>query len=89
MRLECQQCGSQSIAEVLYGLPSYSEELRRDLASGKIVLGGCTLRLENCHCNDCGHEWVSPKAPVLSRIPDPEAEILGEERAGEGETNAS
>jgi len=40
---ECPRCGSDRIARVLYGLPDFSEELKRDLDAGRVVLGGCCV----------------------------------------------
>jgi len=37
---KCPECGSGSIAEILYGLPAYDEQMEGDLDAGKIVLGG-------------------------------------------------
>ena len=44
----------------MYGLPDpASDELRRDLDAGAIVLGGCCVSDDDPHwyCNACGHEW--------------------------------
>jgi len=40
---ECPRCGSDRIAVILYGLPDFSEGLKRDLDAGHIVLGGCCV----------------------------------------------
>ena len=56
----CPSCGSSDIARILYGEPAFSEELRRDLESGRIVLGGCVIvkgQIPKYRCNDCGHEF--------------------------------
>ena len=58
---KCPECGSDSIAEILYGLPAYDEQMERDLDAGKIVLGGCCVSDDSpeWHCNKCKHEWGS------------------------------
>lgn len=63
--LECPECGSKNIAEILWGMPALDEELERNLDEGRIVLGGCCITDENTdwRCNDCGCEFGSnPKA---------------------------
>lgn len=51
----CPNCGSSRIADILYGLPYYSEELERDIEAGRIVLGGCLISENNPSwiCADC------------------------------------
>ncbi len=39
----CPVCGSKKIANILYGLPVFSEKLNKDIETGKIVLGGCII----------------------------------------------
>lgn len=56
---KCPQCGSLNVAEILWGMPAYDEELERRLANGSIVLGGCCISPADpdWHCNDCGCEF--------------------------------
>ena len=56
---KCPECGSGSIAAILYGLPLYDEQMKRDLDIGKIVLGGCCVSHDfpKWHCNECKHRW--------------------------------
>jgi hypothetical protein len=56
---KCPECGSGSIAEILYGLPAYDEQMERDLDASKIVLGGCCVSDDSpeWHCNECEHKW--------------------------------
>jgi hypothetical protein len=58
---KCPKCGSDSIAEILYGLPAFDEQMERDIDSGKIVLGGCCISDDSSkgHCNKCKYEWGS------------------------------
>ncbi len=55
----CPECGGESIARYLWGLPARSEKLQRDIDEGRIVCGGCcvTGADPDWHCNDCGHDW--------------------------------
>jgi len=60
-RAKCPQCGSRSIAAIGFGMPSWSAELEAELASGRLVLGGCCVTGDDPdrHCNGCGHDWRS------------------------------
>ena len=40
---KCPECGSIRIANILYGLPVFSSQLRKEKEEGKIVLGGCCV----------------------------------------------
>ena len=40
---KCPECGSIRIADILYGLPVWSQKLDEDLKVGKLVLGGCCI----------------------------------------------
>jgi len=52
--LACPKCGSTDFRRLLYGLPA--EELS-DHEAEYYRLGGCVVRPENWHCEDCGLEW--------------------------------
>lgn len=39
----CPFCGSEKIANILYGYPVISEELNNDINSRRVVLGGCVI----------------------------------------------
>lgn len=56
---QCPKCGAKSIAEILYGLPDFDEELNSDLKEGRLVLGGCIVSDDapQWHCNECRHEF--------------------------------
>jgi hypothetical protein len=56
----CPKCKSNSIAEIVYGMPDFDdEELKRDLLKKKIVLGGCVVwgGDPKLQCNDCEYQW--------------------------------
>jgi hypothetical protein len=48
-------------------------ELRREIAEGRIVLGGCTLAPEapKWRCNTCRHEWGHPRITYIERDGQP------------------
>lgn len=57
----CPRCGSRHVAEILRGMPAFTEELQRELAEGKVVLSGCDIDIAHpmpsYHCNDCEEEF--------------------------------
>lgn len=57
---KCPKCGSRNVAEILYGLPDFSDSrLQADLKSGKIVCGGCCIPPDapKYRCHECGCEF--------------------------------
>jgi hypothetical protein len=55
---KCPKCDSLRIANILYGMPAYSEKLMTDVENGKIILGGCILTGDDpkWQCFDCNTE---------------------------------
>lgn len=56
----CPECGSHDVADILRGMPVFTEELQRELDEGKVVLGGCVMELgpmPTRHCNRCEYEF--------------------------------
>ena len=55
MGVRCVKCGGHNTAEYLYGLPYMSEELEKNIADGKVKLGGCEVSDfdSKYHCNEC------------------------------------
>lgn len=57
----CPVCHSDDVARILWGEPAYDEQLRRNLAAGRAVLGGCRIPMEDeapaYHCNTCQCEF--------------------------------
>jgi hypothetical protein len=52
---KCPKCGSEKIARILYGLPSFSESLRIRINNNEVVLGGCCITGNDpsWKCIDC------------------------------------
>jgi predicted RNA-binding Zn-ribbon protein involved in translation (DUF1610 family) len=52
----CPKCGSKRIARIQWGMPNFSDELKRELDQGTVVLGGCIVsdRDPSWTCPDCG-----------------------------------
>jgi hypothetical protein len=69
-RVLCPTCRSARSAEVLYGMPAYSERLERDLAQQKVVLGGCivTGNDPNRECLECGERWRQEDPALLYQM---------------------
>ncbi len=67
MKRKCPRCGSSDVAEYLWGMPAFSEQLEKDMADHKIILGGCcvTGNDPSAHCNACGKDFGKP--PDLRR----------------------
>ena len=67
MKRKCPRCGSRDVAEYLWGMPAFSEQLEKDMADHKIILGGCcvTGNDPSAHCNACGKDFGKP--PYLRR----------------------
>jgi len=51
----CPKCGSDKIATILYGMPAFSDSLRKDLNDNKIILGGCCITNDDptWKCTSC------------------------------------
>ena len=56
---KCPECGSKRVAEILYGMPAFSDKLERDLEVGRIDLGGCCVTDNDpeWQCVECEHAW--------------------------------
>jgi hypothetical protein len=44
---KCPECGSEKISRILFGLPSFSGNLRKKLENNEVVLGGCCITEDN------------------------------------------
>lgn len=59
----CPHCGSDQVAEIVYGLPS--ADILDEGAQGRVVLGGCSVSTDDpTHaCRACGSEWTASDDP--------------------------
>ena len=57
--MNCPNCNSSSIAEILLGYPADMRELEKELDEKKIVLGGCIVTDHDpkWECNGCHARW--------------------------------
>lgn len=62
-KITCPFCGSTNVAEILYGLPVFSDKLDEDIKRGKVVLGGCCISNNDPdnHCNNCNKDFQTTK----------------------------
>ena len=60
-KIKCPYCGSEDIAEYLYGLYGYDEKMEKDIEAGKIILAGCCIEIPNYdpdyRCRDCDKDF--------------------------------
>ncbi|SHJ63607.1 hypothetical protein SAMN02745165_02832 [Malonomonas rubra DSM 5091] len=56
---KCPACASSRIASIMYGMPAYDKKLQADLDSGRVVLGGCCVSLNDpaWKCTECGADF--------------------------------
>ncbi len=64
--MKCVKCGSKNVAEYLWGLPKYDEQLEKEITDGKIVLGGCEVLpySPKYKCNDCKKDFAFPPMKI-------------------------
>ncbi|MHC4945512.1 MAG: hypothetical protein ACYTG7_21070 [Planctomycetota bacterium] len=57
--LTCPSCGSQDIAEILYGLQDWSRKIQKAVEEKKITLGGCMIYegMPRWACNACQEKF--------------------------------
>lgn len=62
VRRICPRCGSRNAAQILWGMPAFSEDLEKKLKSKEIVLGGCCVSDNDpaYHCNKCKKDFGRP-----------------------------
>ncbi|MEV4753456.1 hypothetical protein AB0K21_44550 [Streptosporangium sp. NPDC049248] len=49
----CSRCDASRMVPIMYGYPTFNEELEQALQAGLFVLGGCTLHPERWACLTC------------------------------------
>lgn len=58
--VKCPKCGKGKLSKLLWGMPAYTEELQKDIESGKTRLAGCCITKENparYYCRWCKKEF--------------------------------
>lgn len=55
----CPRCGRADSAYVLYGMPTLTDQLQRDLDAGRVKLGGCGIEKKQSRwiCTHCEHKY--------------------------------
>jgi hypothetical protein len=61
-RSPCPNCGSRSIASIMYGYPMPGVFDEPEVGAGEHVLGGCCIwpEMPMFRCHACGYEWAPP-----------------------------
>lgn len=66
----CPKCGSQRVAPVLYGYPTY--EAFKLSEQGKLILGGCQMINDmpqpDYGCLECGYRWSKELLPATKIV---------------------
>ncbi len=59
MKRRCPNCGSDKVARILWGMPTFDEELMELESRGKVFFGGCTVMMpeRKHHCNECEYHF--------------------------------
>ena len=58
----CPECGSEHIADIVYGMPSFSDEMMAKVERKEIILAGTCLVSPfspKWACTDCGVKFVT------------------------------
>jgi len=55
----CVHCGSNQVAEIVYGMPALTLEIKRELEAKRIILAGCMIydKAPQWHCHQCGCDF--------------------------------
>lgn len=60
-KAKCPYCGSKDTSEYIYGLPVLDDEMKKQIESGEIILGGCEIDpskpMSERKCNTCGRDF--------------------------------
>ncbi len=64
---KCPHCGNSPVASILYGMPAYDEKMQKDIAEGRIALGGCCIGMDApaWQCSSCGLEMYKKQVGIL------------------------
>ena len=60
--MKCPKCGRTNVAEILYGMPAFDDELEARIKAGKVRVGGCCVTDHDprFHCNKCHSDFGYP-----------------------------
>ena len=58
-KIKCPYCGSERIAEYLYGLYGYDDKLMKAVEEGEVILAGCIITPNDpdYRCRDCNKDF--------------------------------
>ena len=58
----CPRCGAEGAAEIVYGMPAFSDEFQHAMENGEVFVGGCCVSGEDpkYKCRSCGYAFGRP-----------------------------
>ena len=60
-KAKCPYCGSTNTSEYIYGFPVLDDEMKKQIESGEIILGGCEIdpsgSMPERKCIACGKDF--------------------------------
>jgi DNA-directed RNA polymerase subunit RPC12/RpoP len=58
---KCPKCGHSPVAEILYGMPAYDDEMADQVQAGKLYIAGCMFTIPHTHwkCSKCKREFYA------------------------------
>ena len=70
----CPKCKHYPLANILYGMPTFDDELEQKIKEGRIAIGGCCVSFDDPAwvCSKCGLEIYRPSMDDL--LPPPHYE---------------
>lgn len=81
---DCPRCGGRG-ARILYGLPAFgAPDLERELAAGRVVLGGCVVGPMTRQCGACGLRWRADDDLSGGLCDERDGPRIREDGAGDG-----
>jgi ribosomal protein L37AE/L43A len=61
---KCPVCSHEQVARIMYGLPTFDDQLEQQLQAGAITLGGCCITDDDpsWECTNCEQKIYRKKA---------------------------
>ena len=63
----CPNCDNSPVASILSGMPAYDEKMQKDIADGRLTLGGCCIGPDDpkWKCSNCDLEMYRKHIGVM------------------------
>lgn len=79
-KVVCPVCGSEKIAEIVYGMPAFSEDLEAKIDAGEVILEGCCLPegepIYPYECRECNRRFGADEADEVFEDVDDGAKFV-------------